>query len=276
MNAGTWYTRARLGDILLVTNARASTTMPQTSTLVDFVLATHFETDLHLQVLDLAAWAEAFREDFPIVDQLPALARVDLAANPFQMVLSQELPLPLLRLTSADRRFYLKLQTDRFALGWNRTATPGLPDNYPGFEDMLRRWAVLNSDFENWLCTRPNFSARTRLVELVYTNIHPFPVDGTIPTLADVFSFMKPTGRRLNGFQVHWTELLDPTPTAARVSMSAGMATLGDSQPGISFSFLGFAPVSGTLTGRETRDAIETLHTRILDMYETVIISAKL
>ena len=247
--------------------------MPQTSTLVDFVLATHFETDLPLEVLDLANWARAFEADFPIVDQMPALARVDLAADPFQMVLSQEMPLPLLRLTSADRRFYLKLQADRFALGWNRTAAPGSPDTYPGFEEMLARWGDINARFETWLGTRPHLSARTRLVELVYTNIQPFPVDGSTPMLADVFSFMKSTGRRLNGFQVHWTELLDPTPLAARVSMSAGLATLSD-QRCVSYSFLGFAPVLSTLMGRESREAIDTLHARILDMYQTTIISA--
>ncbi len=247
--------------------------MPQTSTLTEFVLATHFETDLPFRVMDLADWARTFAEDFPVAEQLPTLARIDLTANPFQMMLVQEPILPMMRLTSADGSFYLKLQTDRFALGWARTTLAGAPDAYPGFDGMLERWSQVSAKFETWLKTRTNLSATTRLIELAYFNLRPFPTDGRGATLSEVFSFMKPVGRKLNAFQANWTEFLEPSPTAARVTMSAGVTMIEGDRGGFTFNFFGFSPVSGSITGRETRSAVTALHGRILDMYEATIIS---
>ena len=103
--------------------------MPTTTSLQELTIAAHFQAPLPLTVMDLADWVEHFTKEFPVLQQLPPLPPTNLPALgvPVQVQFLDAAALPRMLLRTADGRYHVQLQNDRFAFGWSRTEPIGDP-----------------------------------------------------------------------------------------------------------------------------------------------------
>ncbi|MDA9499312.1 hypothetical protein [Bradyrhizobium sp. CCBAU 11357] len=248
-----------------------------TTTLQEFVLAGHFRAPLPLGLMDLANWVSSF-PDFPLHQELPPLptANMPTAGAPqgpaIEFGMGTMLPRMLLR--SQDGRYTLQLQNDRLAFGWARIEPVGLPADYPGFERMLALWTEMRSRVEDWIEGRFRARPQYRLVEVNYLNATPLEVEGKQKRISEVFRFVQPGGRRVNGFLVQWGERVYPGPDdePMRAVVTAAVA-LGQAPPAIrvlNFNFQGMATVAD---GEESNHIISDVHAKIREIYQSAMIS---
>ena len=194
--------------------------MPTTRSLQELVIAAHFQAPLPLSVMDLAHWVEYFTEEFPVLQQLPPLPPTSLPASvpapgvsgvQFQFLPVDSVPVPRMLLRTADGRYSVQLQNDRFAFGWSRTEPIGDPAEYEGFEAHQQRWKETLNYFEAWSDERFHQRPAHRLLELTYSNALPLERNGQQKRLSEIFKFVQPAGRKINGFNTNWAELIYPT-----------------------------------------------------------------
>ena len=241
--------------------------MPISKSLQEVLLVEHFRTELPLNVLDLAQWAQEFGE-FSNATQLPWLPRVELQPpGPISYNLVQattDLPRVLLR--TADRTRTLQLQSDRLAFGWSRPNSVGEDADYPGFEALQIEFREILQRFNGWSSRRLSLHPAARLIELVYNNATPMEVEGKMRKISDVFKFVQP-GRAVNAFQVAWMELIDKErPDGARVSATVAIGSSPPIDRVLIHNFSGHAPVdAGSATAAEK--SLQLLHGRTLEMY---------
>ena len=250
--------------------------MPLTSTLNEFVLAAHFAEPLSLGVMDVASWVETFFDDFPELQQLPPAGRVELApvSPQFQFLTgTMELPRMLLRDPRTGR--YVLIQDDRFAVGWARLEPLGAPAEYPGYATMKENWRELIQQLLQWYSSRTGGKPTGRLLELAYHNAIPREprLDDKPQPLANVYNFLKPLPRPVNGFNMSWSELITSDPAGGQVNAQAGVGVVLPAQPVLAFNFTGLHPFAGAPDGEDAIAIVDTLHARILDMRAASIIS---
>ena len=257
--------------------------MPQTTTLAVFALAAHFSKPLNLTVLDLADWATRLASEYPSAQQTPASIPLTPEAGITigSVVIGQPVVVPRLTLTSADGEWMLILQDDRFAVGWNRTSPLGEPGNYPGYPAMKAFWKEELERFLRWHADRLGSAPFARVVEISYVNAAPLiRSDGSPKRMQDVLRYLDLQGRSVNAFTMIWSETLDGSPSGPSVAAQVGVGTAAqvlpaslDERTSLLFNFVGTGSVMGALNGAEVDDAVEALHSRILDMYAAAIIS---
>src|SRR6185437_8405634 len=94
-----------------------------TRTLQEVVLGVHFQAPLPLAIIDVADWVNEF-SDHPIVQQIQALPTVNLPTEDGPQMAFEigvaGLTIPRMLLRSADGRYSVQLQGDRFVVGWSR------------------------------------------------------------------------------------------------------------------------------------------------------------
>ncbi len=250
--------------------------MPISKSLQEVLLVEHFRTDLPLNVLDLAAWAQEFYE-FPVAAQLPWLPRLQLhppdSPVSFNFV-TQGSDLPRVLLRNPDSTRTLQLQSDRFAFGWSRPNPVGDDADYPGFEALQAEFVTISRRFHSWCSGRLGIQPSPRLAELAYNNATPMMVGEKFQRISEVFKFVSPS-RPVNAFQVVWTELIDKErKDAARVSATVALGSAPPVDRALIYNFSGVAPVDG-----DSAEAAETswkrLHERTLEMYAAAIVSNK-
>jgi hypothetical protein len=241
--------------------------MPISKSLQEMLLVEHFRTELPLNVLDLAAWAQEFGE-FSSATQLPWLPPVQLRPpGPFLYnITPATTDLPRVLLRSADRTRTLQLQSDRLAFGWARPNSVGENADYPGFEALKMEFGEISRRFNTWSFKRLALHPTARLAELAYNNATPMEVGGKIRKISDVFKFVNP-GRPVNAFQVAWMELIDKErPDGARVSATVAIGSAPPVDRVLIHNFSGHAPVDGE-DARATEKSFKLLHDRTLEMY---------
>jgi uncharacterized protein (TIGR04255 family) len=249
--------------------------MPTTKSLQELIIAAHFQAPLPFSVMDLASWVEHFNE-FPVVQQISALPLADLpVAGPaqiqFQVIEAPMLPRMLLR--TADGRYSVQLQNDRFGFGWHRTEPIGDPTEYPGFEDLKDSWKEALDHFESWTQTRFRQRPAHRLVELNYSNAVPLEHAGRQKRLSEIFKFVQPIRRKVNGFNTSWIERIFPADSeAARKGVVTCAVTMGIAPPALevlAFTFTGLASVA---PDEQSEHILNDIHAKIREIYESVII----
>jgi uncharacterized protein (TIGR04255 family) len=253
--------------------------MPTTKRLQELIIAVHFDAPIAFTVVDLADWVTHFSQQFPVVQQLPSLPAMGLpvAGGPqmmqFQMLTTENMPLPRMLLRSAEGRHSIQLQNDRFAFGWHRTEPLGEPAEYAGFEAHGQAWADLLASFEAWTQTRFRVRPNHRLVELTYSNAAPLERQGKKKRLSEIFTFVQPGSRVLNGFSTNWVENVYPKSTAgpdpkAIVSAQVAIGSAPPAQAVLAFTFSGIGAVA---QGEESKHILNDLHAKITEMYESSI-----
>ncbi|MFK4622527.1 hypothetical protein [Bradyrhizobium diazoefficiens] len=247
-----------------------------TTTLQEFVLAAHFRSPLPLGLMDLANWVNSF-SDYPLHQELPALPTANMPVEGPQMPAIQFGPgpmLPRMLLRSQDGRYSLQLQNDRLAFGWARIEPVGLPADYPGFERMLTLWTEVRSRVEDWSQSRFRARPQYRLVEINYLNAAPLAVEGKPKRISEIFRFVQPGGRTVNGFNVQWAERVYPDPEGeplrAIVTAAVGLGQAPPAIPVLSFNFSGMATVAD---GQESNHIINDVHAKIREIYQSAMIS---
>jgi len=251
---------------------RGSSLMPLTSTLREMLLVEHFKTPFNLTVMDLADWAKQFFE-FPQVQQLQTAPPIDLsAASPIgvQIVAQAEVPRLMLRSAGGDR--IVQFQADRFAMGWARTRPLGELDEYPGYPTLRGQWIEILQKFHQWCSVRFGAVPSVRLVEIAYNNAALIDLDGKRRRLSDIFRWVQPS-RPVNAFQVGWAEAVRELPDKSRVMANVGLAPDTPGQTVLQFNFTGFGITDASGESDQPIQALDVLHTRILDMYVAAIIS---
>lgn len=256
----------------MATAPTTPTTAPS-HTLQETVTAVHFQAPLPLSVMDLADWVRHF-SDYPIVQQIQSLPSAGIGvAAAFQFGPGDGLPRMLLR--TADGRFSLQLQSDRFAMGWNRIEPIGAPADYPGFECMIARWDALLLRFEQWTQDRFHLKPEYRLAELVYVNAAPLERDGRALRISEIFRFVQPA-RPVSFFNVSWGESLDPERDRTEGRLTGNVTvnvSLSQAPPVgnvLAFTFGGLAEVA---PGQESNHILNNLHAKIRQIYQSAIIS---
>jgi uncharacterized protein (TIGR04255 family) len=248
--------------------------MPVARAIQEVIIASHFQTPLPLQVMDLADWVGHFSE-FPIVQQLPALARANLPVPgapmaPFQFLAEDMLPRMLVR--SRDGRFSIQLQNDRFALGWQRTEPIGEPADYPGFEQLSNMWSDTVRKFEDWTQGRFRQRPQPRLIELSYVNAARLERDGRRKRLSEVFKFVQPAGRSINMFTTNWAEPVFPAvegkPPTGVISCMVGLGVAPPALQVLGYNFTGLSEVAAD----NSKDILKEIHVRIREIYLNAII----
>jgi len=242
-------------------------------------MVTHFQAPLPLTLLDVADWVGGF-SDFPIAQQLEILAPLNLPVLGQQQQLSFELgpsiSLPRMLLRSADGRYTVQLQGDRFAFGWARIEPLGAPADYPGFEAMLAKWSEMTSRFEKWVEQRLRLRPQPRLVEVSYVNAALLEQGGRARRISEVFKFIQVSSSRpINFFNVNWAESVYPlNPDDGRfkgvVNAQVGLARALPATPVLAFNFAGIAEVA---TGQESKHIMNDIHAKIREMYQNAIAS---
>lgn len=247
-----------------------------TRSLQELILAAHFQAPLPLGIMDVADWAQHFAE-YPIVQQLPIAPPMDLANPGGTLSLefgSSGVTLPRILLRSADGRFTVQLQNDRFVVGWARIEPLGADADYPGFEEMIERWKELLGRFEAWALSRFQLRPQYRLAEVNYVNAMPLEYEGRKIRISEIFRFVQSTGRPLNMFAVNWaeriyaTESFDPTRNGF-VNVSVGLAQAPSSVTVLAFNFTGSAIVP---EGKETPLIMGDIHDKIREIYLSAIV----
>jgi uncharacterized protein (TIGR04255 family) len=247
--------------------------MPLTSTLQEMILVEHFKSPLNLTMLDMAEWAQTFAE-YPSAMQWPSTPPIELSApNPvqFQIRLAQ-VDLPRLVLRSPDGNRSIQFQTDRFAMGWTRSLPLGQPTDYPGYDILKKEWIGALKKFHQWCGQRLGVVPGARLVEIGYNNAALITVAGRKRRLSEIFRWVQP-GRPINAFQVTWAEFLSQEPNPARVAAQVGLGPVLPSEDALLFNFTGFGPVDAPGESPQALGMLDSLHSRILDMYAAAIIS---
>jgi uncharacterized protein (TIGR04255 family) len=259
----------------MVQAAMAPLVTTPTKTLVEVILAAHFQAPLNLDVLEIASWI-AYFSDFPIVQYLPAAPQVSLqSANaPQQVTFDFALPgtaLPRVLLRSPDGRYSIQLQADRFAFGWARIEPVGVPADYPGFESMLEKWQANLERFNKWTEERFQQRPQHRLMELNYANAAPLERDGQKRRLSEIFQFVQTTGRPVMSFNTTWVERVlgqDGVQIGA-VTAVVGLGQAPPAVPVLAFNFAGMAEVA---PGRESKHMLNDIHAKIREMYQSAIL----
>jgi uncharacterized protein (TIGR04255 family) len=251
-----------------------------TTTLQELVMAAHFQVPLPLGVMDLADWVVHF-SDYPIVQQLPPAGPAYLPTPGVQLQHNIELDLgvmlPRMLLRTADGRFTVQLQGDRFGMGWARIEPVGAPAEYPGFEAMLRRWNEVLSRFETWVERRFHSKTNYRLIELNYANAAPLEADGKPRRISEIFRFVQPGTRGVNQFNVNWIERVYPDdqpgqPFKGVITAAVVMAQAPPNIPVLIFNFTGMAAVA---PGQESKHIMGDLHDKIREIYLSAIADAR-
>lgn len=256
--------------------------MPATKTLQELIIGVHFDVPIALTVVDLADWVAHFSEDFPVVQQLPALPQINLPTAPaavglqqlqVQMVTVDSLPLPRMLLRTSDGRFSIQLQNDRFAFGWHRTEPLGDPAEYDGFEDHQRSWGEVVEKFEEWTQARFRQRPGHRMVELTYSNAMPMEKDGEKKRISQIFKFVQPGSRTLISFNTTWAESVYPQsatdPLKALVTAQVAVGSAAPAQTVLVFTFTGIGAVA---ENEESKHILNDLHAKIREMYEGSIV----
>jgi uncharacterized protein (TIGR04255 family) len=246
--------------------------MPTTKSLQELIIAAHFQAPLPFTVMDLASWVEHFRE-LPVVQQLPPLPPASLPAPgipqlQFQFVSMEAAALPRMLLRSADGRYSVQLQNDRFAFGWHRTEPIGDPAEYAGFEAHRAHWKQTLEHFEAWTEERFRQKPAHRLVELSYSNALPIEREGRQSRLSEMFKFVQPGGRKIWGaFNTSWAETIYPTadmqPSKGVVSAVVGLGFAAPAVRVLAFSFTGLATVA---PDEQSEHILDDIHAKIRDM----------
>lgn len=227
-----------------------------------------------LTLVDLAAWISRHSVDFPIVQQLPEAPPVSLLGSPDQMQIQMfgPPPLPRLLLRSNDQRSAIQIQNDRFALSWHRTEPLGDPTEYPGFDAQKAIWRGRLDDFESYARERFGQAPKYRLIELSYVNAAPLLVGGKARRISEVFKFIRPEGRRLGAFNVMWTEPILPAVTPDEnpgvITCQFVLGTAPPAIPVLAYTFTGLISVT---SGKQYDVLLDIVHSRIREIYETVI-----
>jgi uncharacterized protein (TIGR04255 family) len=263
----------------MVQDSVSTSLPPPTKTLQEMVLAGHLKTPMPLGVQDLADWIARFA-DYPIVQELPALPSAQMP-SPGQMPSFEfnvgGVTLPRMLLRSADGRFSVQLQGDRFAFGWSRIEPLGAEAAYPGFEAMLNSWTEISARYEAWVEGRFRSRPQYRMVELSYVNNVPLEVDGKRRRLSELFRWIQP-GRAVNSFTAQWAEFLHSDspgePPRGVVHSVVVVVGQGPGAPGappmLAFNFSGLGAVAD---GQENKHIISDLHARIRDIYQSAFIT---
>jgi hypothetical protein len=241
-----------------------------TATLQDINLVEHVEPPLPLTILDIADWAREFSE-FGEPLQLPWLPPIELALQqPGFSIAPTHLPRLLLRSLAGGRS--IQIQEDRFAFGWSRSSTIGEPEKYPGYEQLRAEQSLHMRKYRQWCVKRFGVAPKTRLVELSYNNAAPLIVaGGRRRRLGEIFKWVQPS-RSVNSFQVGWMELLEKERTdAPRVNAFVAVGAAPPVMEALIFNFAGFAPIDNIEESTIYR-WLDTLHTRILDMYDAAFV----
>jgi hypothetical protein len=256
--------------------------MPETSTLQTCIIALHFEQPLGLSLLDVADWVNANREVYPTAQQSASTPRVDMMANPqlpaFSFVDGNDLP--RMTLSTRTNDFSIILQTDRVAFSWNRVKPVGEMDSYVGFLSMKARWKEFILSFQSWHSSRLGGKYSPRLLELGYNNAVSMDLETRRRRIGEVFNWVNP-GRGVNAFQVAWGELIrDPDDdrefvdaSVPRVNANVALGVIPPAQRVLVFNFVGLGQLVGDDNGVEDGGMVDTLHSRILDIYAETITS---
>jgi uncharacterized protein (TIGR04255 family) len=251
--------------------------MPTTRSLQELIIAAHFQAPLPFTVMDLASWVEHFSE-LPVVQQLPPLAAANLPTPgipqlQLQFVSVEAATLPRMLLRTADGRYSVQLQNDRFAFGWHRTEPIGDPAEYAGFEAHREHWKQTLDHFEVWTERRFRQRPAHRLLELSYNNAVPFEREGRQRRLSELFKFVQPGGRIMNGFNTSWVEPIYPTadgqPPKGVVSAVVGLGVAPPAVNVLAFTFSGLATVA---TDEQSEHILNDIHAKIRDIYESAIV----
>jgi uncharacterized protein (TIGR04255 family) len=250
--------------------------MPTTRSLQELVIAAHFQAPLPLSVMDLAHWVECFTKEFPVVQQLPLLPPTNLPAPGVAGVQFQFLPVdaasPRMLLRTADGRYHVQLQNDRFAFGWSRTEPIGDPAEYEGFPAHQQRWKQTLDRFEAWTDERFHQRPAHRLLELTYSNAMPLERNGRQKRLSEIFKFVQPAGRKISGFNTTWAESIYPTaegqPPKGVVQAAVGLGVAVPAVKVLAFTFVGLALVA---SDEQSDDILNDIHTKIREIYEAAI-----
>jgi uncharacterized protein (TIGR04255 family) len=250
--------------------------MPTTKSLQELIVAAHFRDPLSLTIMDVASWVGHFDENFPIIQQLPALPPANLPI-PNAPVIQQvqfmtEPPLPRMFLRTADGRHSVQLQNDRFAFGWHRTEPIGEPAAYLGFEAHREHWNQALSHFENWTVGRFQQRPAHRLIEMNYSNAVPLEIGGQRKRLSEIFTFVQPGGQKVIGFATNWTSTIYPIEgTQPPKGIVQSVVALGTAPPSINvlaFNFMGLATVA---PGEQSGNILSDVHAKIREIYEGAI-----
>jgi hypothetical protein len=256
--------------------------MPATTTLNEFLLASHFASPLPMTMLDVADSAQFFSSEFPKAHQLPTAPPVDIAAPPFgpatfNFNIAMPEMLPRLVLRSADNATFVMLQADRFAIGWGRTKPLGEIDEYPGFDHMKHVWTTASQRFLMWY--RDRFKASDmplKLMEVAYWNAVLVDEEKPLPAqIGNLFRWIKPR-RPIDALNIQWGEKFGPEPRAGRVTVSASFATVPPAQRALAFTFTGLAPSAGSPVGADAMRVAQDLHDRIAEIYQDGIANAEM
>jgi uncharacterized protein (TIGR04255 family) len=251
--------------------------MPTTRSLQELVIAAHFQAPLPFTVMDLASWVQHFSE-LPIIQQLPPLASANLPmpGTPLQFQFAVEAsPMPRMLLRTADNRYSVQLQNDRFGFGWHRTEPIGDPAEYPGFEEHREHWKRVLDQFESWTESRFQQRPAHRLIELNYNNAVPLERNGQQRRLSEIFKFVQLGGRKVAGFNVSWAESIYPItdkqqPSKGVVNCFVGLGIAPPAVNVLAFTFTGMASVA---PGVQSEHILNDIHAKIREIYESAIIT---
>ena len=252
--------------------------MPTTRSLQELAIVAHFQAPLPLSVMDLADWVDHFKTGFPVLQQLPPLPPSNLPAPGAPVVQFQLAPvdaaaLPRMLLRSADSRYYVQLQNDRFAFGWLRTEPIGDLATYEGFEAHQRRWKQTLDQFETWTDQRFHQHPAHRLLEVTYNNALPLERNGQQKRLSEIFKFVQPAGRKLAAFTSIWAESIYP-PVEGQAPKGVVQATvgLGVAVPAVKVLVFNFTGLGLVAPNEQSDDILSDIHTKIREIYEAAII----
>lgn len=203
------------------------------------------EALLQLNALHIADIYQSFSAAFPMYDQVqPAgpmpykLTHLD-GSEPLEY---EQSTFPRLRFQSIANGRVLMLQADRFSYGWQRNAFLDTPEEYPGFDLMLREFVANWELLQRWVAERFAIYLQPAVAEVAYINmIRTISADGERRRLSDIYSFLNPEPVSLippvpiNGYSYSWNEKLIVSDGILALT-ATGPAVLADGMPSTMFS----------------------------------------
>lgn len=244
--------------------------MPSGPPVTELAMSVQFN-QYALTVLDFASCYELFGDRFPLVQQAPHLAPIQVGpATPvFQFGTGADISFPRLWMISSDQRRLLQFQADRFSFNWRRIEPLTEVCEYPGFVSLAEEFDGYYRELSAWCTSRFHQAPVANVGELLYVNSLPLKIDGTEKRISDVLKCFTPTSRRpIANFTLGWFEMLTPSESGV-VTMQAMSVGLPDGTPVIQVTFTGRADL--TSRGTEPLHWFDDLHTLTLEMFSSVI-----
>ena len=233
----------------------------------EVVFSIQFPQIAGMTVLDVCAFYDRLKDQFPTVQHAPRLPPIPATPTPAQpfVTYGAVLEFPRTWLISSDTHRLVQLQDDRFSFNWRRMGA----GEYPGYEKLKHEFASVFEQVADWYAAK--FGGQRlvpTLCELHYQNQIPLRDAKGEKRLFEVFAFQKEIKRKIGGFNASWIE----PPSEEGQGYTAISAAAGATPDGVPVAILNLSAITPVPAETVPSSWFEVGHTRALDIFRSLIV----